>query len=96
MDWFVSLIQKSPEIAIIAMLVFILGGLINIAIPIFRKFGVLGDKEPDLAEIMKELQLISSNHLSHLPESEKAIERIENKLDKMNDTLIRIESALTR
>lgn len=105
MEWFTSLITQSPATAIIAMLVFILGGVINLAIVVERKFGFLGGKKPDFGEafnnLNKKLEMISNevvltntNHLSHLPDTERGIERIEMKLDKMNDTLVGIKVLL--
>jgi hypothetical protein len=94
MDWFNNLVDQNPYLAIIAMLVVILGGIMQIAIPAARRWGFWGDKTPTNGELMDQLKLISDNHLSGLPDSEKAIIRMESKLDAIGDTLKRIEAKL--
>lgn len=109
MEWFLTLLTQNASLAIIAMLVFILGGIVNIFLIAERKFGWFGTKHPDLtdafqklseqiATVHEEVHLTNSNHLSHLPEAELAIQRIESYaiantrlLEKMNDTLVEIK-----
>ncbi len=94
MEWFTTLVTTNPWVAILAMMVFILGGLIHLVSLAATRWGFFGDKTPNNGQLMEAIQLIGDNHLSHLPDSEKAIERIENKLGMMSDTLIRIETKL--
>ncbi len=94
MEWFTTLVTTNPWLAVTAMLVFVLGGIIHIASMAATRWGFFGDKTPDNGQLMQAIQLIGDNHLSHLPDSEKAIERIETKLGQMSDTLIRIETKL--
>ena len=96
MDWFTNLFLTNPWIAIAGMFAFVLGGIIQILIPISNRWGLFGDKTPTNTDLMEQIQLISGNHLSHLPDTERTIEKMDAKLDKMNDTLVEIKTILTR
>jgi len=110
MDIIISLLTQYPVIFIIVLIALCLGGLVNVVIILDRRFGLLGDKTPTTSDLLKvvnsikeiaestkeEAVLTNTNHLSSLPDAEREIYRIGAMLDKLNDTLIRIETRLNK
>ena len=101
MEWFTKLVQDDPTVAIIAMLVFGLGGLVHIATILINRFGLGGKKGPTVRDVMSEIKVMQGNHLHELPEiaenqreALKAIGRQEQMLQKINDTLIEIKTKM--
>lgn len=102
MDSIINYILKNPALAIIILILFCLGGLVNIVVILDKRFGFLGEKGPTMTDILKvmreikeETLLTNTNHLSTLPDAEREIYRIGQKMDKMSDTLVEIKTILS-
>lgn len=103
MDALIGFIIKNPTIGVVILILLCLGGLVQAIVILDNRFGLFGNKGPTMEELLKELLdikketfLTNNNHLSQLPDAEREIYRIGAGIDKMNDTLIRIETRLTK
>ena len=83
------------------MIVFCLGGLVNIIIILDKRFGLLGNKGPTIDDLMTQVKLIQNNHLHELPDMAQTLENIDSKVDKLairqidfGERIVRVETLL--